>query len=130
MTVTQIHPDSPSARRRSGVTLQTARYLAEMTAWRERAACRGMAQHPFFQNGLRPRSMYERCAACPVRDVCLWVALAYESDAGFHHGVWGGTVPEQRARVVAELSDLEIADRLLGALDASNLLRPPAAASA
>jgi len=118
-------PESASANpvphRRSSVTLRNARSAAEMTSWREEAACRGTAHGPFFQNGLRPRSMYERCASCSVRDVCLWVALAYEARAGFHHGVWGGTVPEMRARIAAELSDLEIADRLLDAIDASSL---------
>ena len=69
--------------------------------------------------------MYERCASCPVRDVCLWVALSYESEAGFHHGVWGGTVPEMRASMVAEHSDLDIASRLVEALGAAGLLSRP-----
>jgi WhiB family redox-sensing transcriptional regulator len=130
MTVTQILPETRDQPRRSSATLQAARHLAETTPWRQGAACRGAEHAPFFQNGLRPRSMYERCASCPVRDVCLWVAVAYESDAGFHHGVWGGTVPEVRAGMVARHADLEIADRLVEALDVAGLLRQPGAVPA
>lgn len=39
------------------------------------------------------------CAVCPVKDLCLSVALAYEvgTPARYRAGVWGGKTPFERA---------------------------------
>ena len=39
------------------------------------------------------------CAACPVREECLELAL--RNWAVGQHGVWGGTVPAERERLRA-----------------------------
>ena len=37
------------------------------------------------------------CAACTVREQCLELALALESEWGIsRHGIWGGTSPRER----------------------------------
>jgi len=39
------------------------------------------------------------CQECPVREACLRMALGFESgDAQHRHGVYGGTLPEERAQ--------------------------------
>jgi hypothetical protein len=64
-------------------------------AWHARAACRGSATVLFFPE---PHSSHPAataaatalCRRCPVRVPC---AVAGETE---EHGVWGGTVPDER----------------------------------
>ncbi|WP_406690292.1 WhiB family transcriptional regulator [Saccharopolyspora sp. ID03-671] len=42
------------------------------------------------------------CRGCPVINDCLTVALALEAEAGASWGVWGATIPADRAKMLAE----------------------------
>lgn len=62
--------------------------------WQEQAACR---EHPdpdvFFDlDPLAVRQALEVCAACPVTEQCLEIAVREVLD----DGVWGATTGEQR----------------------------------
>lgn len=85
-----------------------------MTAWLERAACRGMApvavdgrqpRHPFYPG--RGRHTEEAialaiCAGCPVRQECLDDALQYERGAWRLFGIRGGLTADQRERLLGK----------------------------
>jgi WhiB family redox-sensing transcriptional regulator len=70
-------------------------YKAE---WWARAACRSADPELFFPVSAAGPSVAEVtrakrvCARCSVRDACLAFALATRQP----HGVWGGTIPEER----------------------------------
>ena len=67
-------------------------------SWRHYAACRGQDPELFFPVGdsdLALRQLEQAkavCAGCPVRSVCLEIAVL----AGVEHGVWGGYSAEER----------------------------------
>lgn len=46
----------------------------------------------------------QACRGCPVINDCLEVALAFEAEAGASWGVWGATIPADRAKMLAERS--------------------------
>lgn len=46
----------------------------------------------------------QACRGCPVINDCLEVALAFEAQAGESWGVWGATIPADRAKMLAERS--------------------------
>ncbi len=65
--------------------------------WRDEAACRGADPELFHGK----RSAYGKglrlCRACPVAEVCLFVAMVAEEDqAGYRYGIWGATTPDRR----------------------------------
>ena len=72
--------------------------------WQAQAACRNTDTDTFFLpdaiRGPRKRAREAAakaiCATCPVVASCLDWALA----GGEAHGVWGGTTPEERERMV------------------------------
>lgn len=69
------------------------------TTWRAFARCRG--SHPSFffppeEDGADVRAAQAICSECPVAAQCLESALA----AGEHYGVWGGTTPRDRRRLL------------------------------
>lgn len=41
------------------------------------------------------------CGGCPVRAACLEYALRVESRGQVPHGIWGGTAPWERRRMIA-----------------------------
>lgn len=54
----------------------------------------------FFAEGrARQRQALALCAACPVREACLFYAL----DHGIDFGVWGGLTAEQRRQVAERI---------------------------
>lgn len=59
----------------------------------------------FLQRGVDSRHAKKVCEECPVREICLEVALQFErGKAGdMRHGVWGGHTPEERARIARRL---------------------------
>jgi len=69
------------------------------TAWRERARCRDEHPELFYPVGLgtaadrQAEAAKAVCRTCPVRALCLEVALAN----GAEDGVWGGTTVAERA---------------------------------
>jgi WhiB family redox-sensing transcriptional regulator len=67
--------------------------------WRDRARCRGLDLSLFFpenEEGADAESAKEVCAACPVREECLQDAMAAKEA----YGVWGGTTPRDRRRML------------------------------
>lgn len=62
---------------------------------------------PFFPDGDLPPQLFEKavavakatCADCPVRRSCLVGALGRREA----HGVWGGTTPEERVDLLAQI---------------------------
>ena len=84
-----------------------------MTTWQHQAACLGdpWPFHPDQTTGDAYEAALAICRDCPVRAACLEGALAMEGagDARTRHGVWGGTTPEDRARMVRRARAAEAA---------------------
>jgi WhiB family redox-sensing transcriptional regulator len=67
--------------------------------WRLRASCRGLDPALFFpedEEGQGAERAQQVCATCPVREQCLQTALVTKEA----YGVWGGTTPRDRRRIV------------------------------
>lgn len=65
--------------------------------WRAEAACREDDVETFFATDDDSiDAALARCAACPVREVCLEHAL----DAREPYGIWGGTTEAERKRMI------------------------------
>lgn len=73
-------------------------------SWRDDAACRDLPApfYPDHTTGDAYAPALAICRDCPVRAACLEAALAMEGagDARSRYGVWGGTTPEDRARMM------------------------------
>lgn len=74
------------------------------TGWMEQAACAGVGVELFFpESGRRAKKDYEYaasvCAVCPVTQQCLEFALRTETVFHTRHGMWGGTIPQQRQAI-------------------------------
>lgn len=70
--------------------------------WQRDARCAEVGQEIFYlepwHNATDGRQARGVCAGCPVRRPCLLDALEHMDDYGpGTHGIWGSTVPEQRA---------------------------------
>lgn len=78
--------------------------------WQLDAACAGLDTAMFYQaDNERGASVRRRearakaiCADCPVIDVCLRTALRNHEP----FGVWGGMSPDERTRLVSEVSGI------------------------
>jgi WhiB family redox-sensing transcriptional regulator len=71
------------------------------TAWRKRAACRGLDAEIFYPPSEEEVDAAEAkavCAVCPVRQACLEHALAHRE----REGVWGGCTERERRRIVRQ----------------------------
>ena len=75
--------------------------MADLTSWRERAACRGVSREVFITAGDADDDPYfpsdealSYCDRCPVRPECLSFAIERDVD-----GVWGGTTAYQRRQL-------------------------------
>lgn len=65
-------------------------------AWRAYGACRRHPEVNFFPaRGESTREAEAICAACPVRAICLEVAIAN----GEKFGIWGGLSGRERRRL-------------------------------
>ncbi|MEV4734663.1 WhiB family transcriptional regulator [Saccharopolyspora sp. NPDC049426] len=78
--------------------------------WHDKTIARGRWSHDEQR-----RRAQRACHGCPVQSECLRVALALEAKAGECWGYWGGTIPPDRARMLAMNSvnqgfDVEIDD--------------------
>ena len=74
------------------------------TEWMEEAKCRDASSDVFFkEHAGDQRNAYTRakelCEVCPVRSECLEWALADRSSIDF--GVFGGTTPRERRKILA-----------------------------
>lgn len=78
------------------------------TAWQTDAACADIGLDTFFPNELKTqgrravesaqiRHAKQICAGCPVQTPCLEYALS--SIHSRDYGVWGGTSPDDRAKL-------------------------------
>lgn len=84
----------------------TQQAAAEREEWRDRAACAGQGDYPWFggerdhgsQTIRREAEAADICAACPVVTECLTAALKVEGDGSvqLRFGVVGGMNPAQR----------------------------------
>jgi WhiB family transcriptional regulator, redox-sensing transcriptional regulator len=84
-------------------------FTGRTPAWHAKAACADADPDLFYPESRKslaeeltaaaPALAY--CARCSVRRRCLDDALAHETD-GSRFGVWGGTVPKQRAALALE----------------------------
>ncbi len=83
----------------------------EHQPWRRQARCLGGPGDYFWPDtgdqdvgdpGLRRARLL--CATCPVRRPCLVESLNSQ------HGVWGGTVPQQRERVADRADAVRLLD--------------------
>lgn len=63
--------------------------------WSEDAACVGIHDAFFPEQGHPATPALRVCRRCPVRAECLEVALANKED----DGIWGGTTPRQRRAI-------------------------------
>jgi WhiB family transcriptional regulator, redox-sensing transcriptional regulator len=97
----------------------------DLWVWMDHAACRGAGPAEFFGEPAARARGQARCRGCPVREVCLWWALAVEADAGYRFGIWGGLSPAVRARI-ARVTGAAYARARFVAAAASWTSRPPA----
>ncbi|MBX7159555.1 MAG: WhiB family transcriptional regulator [Acidimicrobiia bacterium] len=72
-----------------------------MGSWRDHAKCRGLDPEIFYPQveEVEEEDAAEAiavCTACPVCEVCLEHALARREK----EGVWGGTTPRERRRII------------------------------
>jgi hypothetical protein len=72
---------------------------ADLWAWMDLAACRGLATAEFFGDRTAMAKGRARCRGCPVAEVCLWWGVVAEWDLGYRFGIWGGAGPAVRARL-------------------------------
>lgn len=72
-----------------------------MTAWFERAACRGMDAELFFPaRGEMPREALAVCRRCDVANQCLDYCLSLPAVNELPpQGVWGGTTMNERKKL-------------------------------
>jgi WhiB family transcriptional regulator, redox-sensing transcriptional regulator len=67
------------------------------TAWRQRAACRGVDPDIFYPvSDDEAEDAKAICRSCPVRHACLEWALARREK----EGVWGGATERERRRIL------------------------------
>jgi WhiB family redox-sensing transcriptional regulator len=68
-----------------------------MSDWRDHAACRHTPTDSFYPASPEAAEFaISICRRCPVAIECLRTAL----DLGEHHGIWGGTTPDQRKNIM------------------------------
>jgi WhiB family redox-sensing transcriptional regulator len=70
-------------------------------AWLDRAACRDQDPERFFPDfGEQVKAAEAKaiCASCQVRDHCLQLAVKSTGGLVDDHGIFGGTLPAERAR--------------------------------
>jgi WhiB family transcriptional regulator, redox-sensing transcriptional regulator len=81
------------------MTQTQARYAVD---WRSAGACTSADPDLFFPISLsgsgqeQVRQARDVCARCAVRATCLEFALS----TGQTYGIWGGTTPEERTRLL------------------------------
>jgi WhiB family transcriptional regulator, redox-sensing transcriptional regulator len=71
-------------------------------AWLDRAACRDQDPEQFFpESGEQVKAAEAKaiCASCQVRDHCLDLAVTAAGGLAGDHGVFGGTLPDERSRL-------------------------------
>jgi len=65
-----------------------------------RAACQGVDIAVFYDLTPPNKEMaLALCGACPVRADCLEAVMRWETGAA-KYGIWGGTTPEERRKLV------------------------------
>jgi len=70
--------------------------------WLDQAACRDLDPDRFFPESGEQVKVVEAkaiCASCQVRDDCLDLAVKAAGGLDHDHGVFGGTLPEERSRL-------------------------------
>jgi hypothetical protein len=70
--------------------------------WLDRAACRDLDPERFFpEPGEQVKAAEAKaiCGSCQVRDHCLDLAVKAAGGVDHDHGVFGGTLPEERSRL-------------------------------
>jgi WhiB family redox-sensing transcriptional regulator len=71
-------------------------------AWLDRAACRDQDPERFFPDSgeqVKAAEAKAICQGCQVRDHCLDLAVTAASGLAGDHGIFGGTLPEERSRL-------------------------------
>lgn len=89
----------------------------------EQAACYGQPTELFFDKSLYIQVKKIFCADCPVKEQCLQDCLQAEEELvdGRHYrsGVFGGTIPRERNRMMGTAYEC-LSDNGLGGLDDSD----------
>ena len=86
-----------------------SRWPVAKDEWRLLARCKSVAAEVFYPpDREKPRARRERetlakqiCRTCPVQDPCRRFAVGTQEP----HGVWGGTTPQDRRRLVPTQDD-------------------------
>lgn len=74
--------------------------LTDTQPWMRQARCVDADPGVFFpEKGDNPQAAKRLCETCPVTGECLAYALDLEADAGGRYGVFGGSRPNERARM-------------------------------
>jgi hypothetical protein len=92
----RIRVDQRSAPTKTAVS---APDKADLWAWMDRAACRGLGTAEFFGDWTAMAKGRACCRGCPVAEVCLWWGVVAEWDLSYRFGIWGGVGPAVRARL-------------------------------
>ena len=79
----------------------------EDNAWRQKAACTGIATSTFFGSPKSDDIAVAKliCKKCSVNADCLKSALTYQ-----YHGVWGNTTEEERNYIFKKILNNDISD--------------------
>lgn len=113
VTIDEWSPDPEPMPEVEHFDLPSLAVLMRLPDWWARANCLGMDPSLFHAEGgsqsavARARVQAEECrkvcAGCEVRDQCLERALEIRALVGRDndHGIWAGTTPPQRTRIVA-----------------------------
>lgn len=71
-----------------------------MTAWQDRAACKGIPVNEFYPENRVSKTIIAVCMSCPVRVQCLAYIVDIKSKSTYtktRFGVWGGFTARERA---------------------------------
>jgi WhiB family redox-sensing transcriptional regulator len=84
----------------------TALLPGAMPEWMLEGDCSSSNAEAFFpERGAPCAAAREMCAGCPVREQCLDYALKTRQ----RDGVWGGTTPKERARILRAMAGQAVA---------------------
>lgn len=76
-------------------------------SWIYEALCRGIDTEMFYPekgqgSSYESKLILRMCSQCPVKINCLEVALRSEEGHGRGYGIWGGTTPNQRKKILKQ----------------------------
>lgn len=102
----------------SPVDSPTVDHGIDSNSWRVAAECKNYPDIDFlnFDHRHDTAEAFAICDSCPVQNQCLAFALNNELQTGYSYGVWGGTTPNTREKMLRVLDGREGLHSYLGYL--------------